>query len=279
MQEIRKATALAVDVVIATLALILIAPLFALIAICVAVESKGKVFYRAHRTGYQGRSLAVLKFTKMQDVEGPPLTTDDDERFTRIGRLLARTKLDELPQLLNVVRGDMALVGPRPEDPQFIALHPDSYAQILSVRPGITGVSQLAYASESTILESEDPVSDYVDRVLPQKVGLDTRYAASKSIVLDLKVLFWTIAAVVLRQDVAVNRRTLNLTLRGVRRHAPAVPARVRPHRVSEPAGVVLLNGDGDGAGAVAGPTGISQTPPRARRDSHPREPHPALTS
>jgi lipopolysaccharide/colanic/teichoic acid biosynthesis glycosyltransferase len=275
MQEVRKATALALDVVIATLALVLIAPLFAAIAICVAIESKGHVFYRAHRTGYQGRKLAVLKFTKMQDVEGPPLTTDDDERFTRIGRLLARTKLDELPQLLNVVRGDMALVGPRPEDPQFIALHPDSYAEILSVRPGITGVSQLAYASESRILESEDPVSDYVDRVLPQKVGLDTRYAASKSIVLDLKVLFWTIAAVVLRQDVAVNRRTLNLTLRGARRHAPAVPVRSRPHRVPEPVGVVLMSTDG---AAAVSPIRLSQAPPRSRRDSHPREPQPALT-
>ena len=214
MPDVRKTAALVVDVIIAALILLVIAPVFALIALCVAVESRGSVFYRARRVGYGGRTVAVLKFTKMVDREGLPLTTDDDDRFTRVGRVLAKTKLDELPQLINVVRGDMALVGPRPEDPQFVALHADAYEQILAVRPGITGVSQLAYASESSILRDEDPVEDYIGRVLPQKVKLDVKYAEAKSLLLDLRVLFWTIAAVVLRRDVAVNRHTLALTLR-----------------------------------------------------------------
>lgn len=278
MQEVRKATALALDVVIAALALIVLSPLFVVIALCVAVESDGKVFYRARRSGYGGRTLRVLKFTKMQDRAGLPLTTEADERFTRIGRFLARTKLDELPQLLNVVRGQMALVGPRPEDPQFVALHPEAYARILSVRPGITGVSQLAYASESRILLLEDPVADYVVRVLPQKVGLDVRYAESKSIVLDLKVIFWTIAAVLLRQDVAVNRRTLGLTLRGARYKASARPrpasAHPRPQLVPEPA--VVMSADG----ATAMPAlrlgqGVGH---RGRAEQPGREPHIVLT-
>ena len=248
MQQVRKATAVAFDVLIAALALIVLAPLFAVIALCVAIESDGKVFYRAGRSGYRGRPLSVLKFTKMQDRAGLPLTTEGDERFTRIGRFLARTKLDELPQLLNVVCGQMALVGPRPEDPQFVALHPEAYQRILSVRPGITGVSQLAYASESQILMQEDPVADYVVRVLPQKVGLDVRYSATKSVVLDVKVIFWTVAAVLLRQDVAVNRRTLGMTLRGARYTGPATvrqrpAARPRPQLVPEPA--VAMSADG----------------------------------
>ena len=225
-QEARRTVGLMVDVAIAALALLVLAPLFAVIAACVAVESNGKVFYRARRAGYRGRQLDVLKFTKMRDHAGPPLTTDADERFTRIGRLLARTKLDELPQLLNVVRGQMALVGPRPEDPQFVELHPEAYADILRVRPGITGVSQLAYATESQILEPQDPVGDYVRRVLPQKVAMDVRYARSKSLVLDARVVFWTVAAVLLRRDVAVNRRTLALTLRAARH---PIPAQARP--------------------------------------------------
>ena len=242
MWEVRKSVAVVLDVVIATLVLIVISPVFLLVAAIVAVESNGKVFYRARRMGYRGRSLAVLKFTKMvPDNDGLPVTIDGDDRFTRIGRILAKTKLDELPQLINVVRGEMALVGPRPEDPQFIALHAESYDEILSVRPGITGVSQLAYASETSILRQQDPVADYVERVLPQKVRLDTRYAEHKSLVLDAKVLFWTVAAVVLRRDVAVDRGTLGLTLRESRRTiAPlALPTSVqaptrRPELASE---------------------------------------------
>ena len=236
MRDVWKTAALVVDVVIAFAVLLLIFPVFALIAFVVAIESRGRVFYRAHRVGYRGRSVAVLKFTKMVDREGLPLTTDEDDRFTRVGRFLAKTKLDELPQLINVVRGQMALVGPRPEDPQFVRLHPECYDSILSVRPGITGVSQLAYASESTILLDADPVTDYIVRVLPAKVALDVQYATTKSIALDLRVLFWTVAAVVLRRDVAVNRRSLAMTLRQDRSRGRGQPPRSRYESAGGPA-------------------------------------------
>jgi lipopolysaccharide/colanic/teichoic acid biosynthesis glycosyltransferase len=264
MPNVRKTVALVVDVVVAALILLVIAPLFAAIALCVAVESRGKIFYRAQRAGYRGRTVSVLKFTKMVEHNGLPLTTDDDDRFTRIGRVLAKTKLDELPQLINVVRGDMALVGPRPEDPQFVALHPDRYEQILSVRPGITGVSQLAYASESEILLDDDPVEDYIGRVLPQKVNLDVKYAEAKSLALDARVLFWTIAAVILRRDVAVNRSTLDLTLREARSQA-RVPA-PQPARTAGRGAAFELAGVRDGGRPLTVPHGLQISTAQARR-------------
>ncbi len=262
MPDVGKTLAVMADVVVAALILMLIAPLFAVIALCVAVESRGKVFYRARRAGYRGETVSVLKFTKMVDRDGLPLTTTADDRFTRVGRVLAKTKLDELPQLINVVRGEMALVGPRPEDPQFVALHPNSYDRILSVRPGITGVSQLAYASESEILLDDDPVEDYIDRVLPQKVRLDVKYAERKSLLLDARVLFWTIAAVVLRRDVAVNRGTLALSLREQR--SPSRTRHDAPARTAGREAAFDLPGVREGV-LVAMPAGAQLSTAQAR--------------
>ena len=147
----------------------------------------------------------MLKFRKMQrGASGVALTTANDERFTRTGRFLARTKLDEVPQLWNVLRGDMSLVGPRPEDPEFVERFRDDYAEILGAKPGITGLSQLAFAKESEIIDVDDPVQDYVSRLLPQKIALDRYYARHRSLLLDVKILYWTAAAVILRRNVAV---------------------------------------------------------------------------
>ena len=121
----------------------------------------------------------MLKFRKMHPgATGAPLTAAQDERFTRVGRLLSKTKLDELPQLWHVLRGEMSLIGPRPEDPTFVALHADEYEDILAVRPGISGLSQLAFADERRILSREDPMSHYVERLLPQKCAIDRLYAS-----------------------------------------------------------------------------------------------------
>ena len=147
------------------------------------------------------------------------LTGDVDPRFTRIGRLLARTKIDELPQLWNVLRGEMSLVGPRPEDADFVARHQEEYDEILSVRPGMTGLVQLAFAKEAEILDPDDRVGHYVDRILPQKVHLDLLYARTRTLRMDLRILVWTILPVILRVNVAVNRVTGELT---VRRRAPS---------------------------------------------------------
>jgi lipopolysaccharide/colanic/teichoic acid biosynthesis glycosyltransferase len=210
--------------------LVLLALPLLLIALAVKLDSPGPVFYRVRRVGHRGRPLTMLKFRKMHDrARGIPLTADADPRLTRVGKLLARTRLDELPQLWDVLRGRMSIVGPRPEDPEFVVLHRDAYQQILSVRPGITGLSQLAFAEEHSILDQSDLVGDYVDRILPQKVGLDSLYVRDYGLLMDLKVLTWTMAAMVLRKRVSVHRRTGALTLRRRARQ----PALVRPQESS----------------------------------------------
>ncbi|MCZ7590373.1 MAG: sugar transferase [Gaiella sp.] len=203
------------DIMIAFAGLLLAAPLILLCAAAIKLESRGPVFYRASRVGRGGADLRVLKFRKMRNgAGGQALTEDRDPRFTRIGRLLARTRLDEVPQLVNVLVGEMSLVGPRPEDRRFVDLHADAFRQILTVRPGITGLCQLAFARESEILDPADRVGHYVERILPQKVGLDCLYAERRSLGLDIRILVWTFLPVLLRKDVAVHRATARLTLR-----------------------------------------------------------------
>jgi lipopolysaccharide/colanic/teichoic acid biosynthesis glycosyltransferase len=204
------------DAVVSGSLLIVLAVPIALIVLAIRIESRGPGFYRCRRIGFQGRELEMLKFRKMhRDATGPALTATRDERFTRLGPWLAATKLDELPQLWNVLKGEMSLVGPRPEDPSFVVEQADSYRVILQVRPGITGLSQLAFAKESTILDPEDSIGHYVTGILPQKVRLDLLYAEQRTLLGDLRILFWTAAAVLLRRDVAVHRDTGRL---GVRR-------------------------------------------------------------
>jgi lipopolysaccharide/colanic/teichoic acid biosynthesis glycosyltransferase len=199
-------------------ALVVLSPLIALVAFAVKLDSRGPVFFRCSRTGRGGRPLTMLKFRKMRNgVSGSPLTAARDDRLTRIGGLLAETKLDEVPQLWNVLRGEMSLVGPRPEDPTFVGLHPKQYAEILRVRPGITGLSQLAFANEAEILAVHDRIQDYMERILPQKMALDRLYVERRSLSMDLRILAWTLAAIVLRKDAAVHRGTGRLTLRRTR--------------------------------------------------------------
>ena len=205
----------AVDVLAAATLMTAIVPLLLLIAAAIKLDSPGPVFYRVRRVGYRGRTLMMLKFRKMyHDAAGIPLTANADERLTRVGKVLARTRLDELPQLWDVLRGRMSMIGPRPEDPGFVALHADEYERILMVRPGMTGLSQLAFAEEHKILDEDDMVGDYVTRILPAKIGLDTMYASSYRIRMDLAVLFWTVVAVMLRRPVAVHRSTGRMNLR-----------------------------------------------------------------
>jgi lipopolysaccharide/colanic/teichoic acid biosynthesis glycosyltransferase len=198
----------------ATLLLLLALPILAL-ALAVRLESPGPALYRSRRVGVGGRVFVMLKFRKMPDgAGGSPLTAPEDVRFTRLGHFLARTKLDELPQLLNVVRGEMSLVGPRPEDPHFVERMREELEPVLRVRPGITGLSQIAFARESEILDSTNRESDYVGRILPQKIHLDTMYVSRRSTRLNLRILTWTAVAVLLRREVAVNRTTAKLGLR-----------------------------------------------------------------
>lgn len=208
------------DATVATVLLSVAAPLMLVLAIAITLESRGPAFFRCRRVGLGGRAFMMLKFRKMFDgAGGPALTAADDDRFTRMGRFLARTKLDEVPQLWNVLRGDMSLVGPRPEDPTLMRLRREAFEPILRVRPGITGLSQLAFARESEILDAHDRTGHYLRHVLPQKLQIDRLYVEQRSFLFDARILAWTAAAVFLRRDVAVHRETGRLSTR--RRPSP----------------------------------------------------------
>lgn len=205
----------AFDVVVALFLLAILLPLMVIVAIAVRVESAGPTFFRCDRVGHRGQRLRMLKIRKMSHhARGPALTTEEDARFTRIGGLLTKLRIDEVPQLLHVLRGSMSLVGPRPEAPEFVQLHPEAYEQILAVPPGITGLSQLAFCDERRILNPERPVEDYVNRLLPQKVGLDKLYADRRSVAFNMRVLYWTVAAVICRRPIAVHRDTGKMNIR-----------------------------------------------------------------
>ena len=203
-----------VDVVVAFVLLLMLLPLMLCIIVLLQIESPGSPFYRARRVGYGGAPLMVLKFRKMAaDAGDSPLTVADDPRLSRLGAFMVRTRIDELPQLWNVLRGQMSLVGPRPEDPRFVALQHEGYASVLRVLPGITGWTQLAFAHERRILNEADPLTDYVERILPAKVRLDRLYAEKGRLHHDLAVLAWTVVAL-FGIEIAVDRRTGRLRRR-----------------------------------------------------------------
>jgi lipopolysaccharide/colanic/teichoic acid biosynthesis glycosyltransferase len=206
------------DLAVASTLLLVLSPVIVVIAAAIRLDSRGPAFFRCRRVGYRGREFGMLKFRKMvDDAAGGALTAPEDDRFTRLGRVLAKTKLDEIPQLWNVLRGHMSLVGPRPEDAGFVALCADEYRHILRVRPGITGLSQLAFARESEILDPEDRHGHYVSKLLPAKAQMDCLYVSRRSLAMDLRILYWTAAAVLLRREVAVHRQSGRLTRRRAR--------------------------------------------------------------
>lgn len=187
----------AVDVGVALLGLVVTAPLFVLIGIAIKLESRGPVFYWGRRVGEGGREFDMLKFRKMpRDAAGPRLTLAHDDRLTRLGRFLHLTKLDELPQLWNVLRGQMTLVGPRPEDPAYVALYADEYRRILDLRPGITGLAQIQYRDEAKLLVGPDYEQRYRNELLPDKITIDRYYADRKCLGLDARIIGWTLIAI-----------------------------------------------------------------------------------
>jgi lipopolysaccharide/colanic/teichoic acid biosynthesis glycosyltransferase len=206
------------DVALSLVALLVTLPLTILIVVCIKLDSRGPIFYRVRRVGYQGRPLMMLKFRKMhQGATGAPLTAKADPRLTRIGVFLTRSRLDELPQFWDVLRGRMSILGPRPEDPRFVAMHLADYEQILTVRPGIVGLAQLAYEAETSIVSDTKPIEDYVERIMPQKLTLDKLYAANTSWRLDFSIVRWAVVALILRRPVAVSRATGAISVRAPR--------------------------------------------------------------
>ena len=185
----------ALDLVISIPGLILLSPLLLLLALWIKLDSRGPVLYRGKRVGIHGWPFLMYKFRTMvmgAEQRGPAVTYRDDPRITKAGRFLRRAKLDELPQLLNVLQGEMSLVGPRPEDPSYVALYTSEQRQVVTVKPGITGPTQLEYRDEASMLHGESVDEEYVTRIMPEKLKLDLEYVRTRSLLLDLKILWRT---------------------------------------------------------------------------------------
>lgn len=188
------------DIVISAIGLLLLAPLLLVVSIAVRVDSPGPVIYRAVRTGLHGRPFVMYKFRTMvknADKIGGGSTGSKDPRITRVGHYLRRYKLDELPQLLNVLKGDMSLVGPRPELPMYTSLYKGEELLILTVRPGITDYASLQFRELSEVLGDQDPDIVYEERVMPIKNALRVKYVKEHSVWVDAKILMSTVARVI----------------------------------------------------------------------------------
>ncbi len=185
-----------VDILVAATGLICCVPLMLLIAVLVRVGSRGPVFFRQERVGAGFRPFFILKFRSMvpdAPQRGGPITFGRDPRITRVGHFLRQTKLDELPQLINVLRGEMSLVGPRPEVPRYVEMFRQDYEEILRVRPGITDLASIQFRDEAAILgRAEDPEQEYIQHVLPEKIRLAKQYVRQSSFLFDLVLVFKT---------------------------------------------------------------------------------------
>ena len=188
------------DLLAAAVGLILLSPLFLLAAIAIKLESRGPVLFLQQRVGRHFVPFHICKFrTMVPDAEkrGAQLTAGADPRITRVGRVLRKTKLDELPQLINIARGEMSLVGPRPEVPKYVELLRDQYVDILTVRPGLTDPASIKYRDESELLaNSADPEREYIERILPDKLAISRAYIARATLWSDVGVFVATLIRV-----------------------------------------------------------------------------------
>lgn len=188
------------DIFSSGLGLLLILPLLLVISIAIALSSKGGVFYRQRRVGLNGRPFDILKFRTMyvdSDRSGFLTVGDRDPRVTPIGYYLRKSKLDELPQLLNVLKGEMSVVGPRPEVPKYVALYSMEDRIVLSTRPGITDYASIYYRNENEILKiAENPEEKYIVDIMPVKLKLNKKYIDEKSLLVDLKIIFLTLFSI-----------------------------------------------------------------------------------
>lgn len=188
------------DLAVSVGSLIVIWPLLLIIALAVKVEDGGTVFFRQERIGRGGQPFKMWKFRTMvqgADKVGPQITSAGDPRITRVGAWLRERKLDELPQLINVLSGDMTLVGPRPEIPKYVAMYTFEQRSVLELEPGITDRASIVFADESTVLATvADPERFYVDHIVPEKIRLNLEYADSATPLRDLGVVFETLGKI-----------------------------------------------------------------------------------
>lgn len=191
------------DIFASLAGLIILSPVLITLALIVKTTSEGPIFYRANRAGQYGKPFKLYKFRSMvinADKIGPGVTGASDPRITPIGRFLRKTKLDELPQLVNVLRGEMSIVGPRPEDPRYVAYYTEDQRRVLDVRPGITSPASVAYRNEEAMLVGDNWEKHYIEQIMPAKLAVDLKYAQNASIWQDIKIVFETLRHLVLRK-------------------------------------------------------------------------------
>jgi len=184
------------DFVAALIGLIVLSPLFLITSFIIKLTSPGPVFHRGERAGLNGKSFRLYKFRTMilnAATLGPGITARNDPRVTAVGRFLRSTKVDELPQLINVLKGDMSLVGPRPEDPRYVKQYTPEQREILRVRPGITSAASLTYRNEERMLKGQDWETVYRTQILPAKLEIDLAYLSKRTLSSDLLLIARTI--------------------------------------------------------------------------------------
>jgi lipopolysaccharide/colanic/teichoic acid biosynthesis glycosyltransferase len=193
----------AFDFVSSLIGLILVSPILLTIAILIKKEDGGPVFYRGVRVGRFGKLFGIFKFRTMvvnAEKLGGPSTADDDPRITKVGNFIRKFKLDELPQLINVLKGEMSIVGPRPEVQMYVDMFTEGERAILSVRPGITDWASIWNPDEGGILAgSLDPEKTYMEKIRPEKIRLQLKYVRERSFWVDLKIILRTLMAVVMK--------------------------------------------------------------------------------
>lgn len=186
----------AFDLLISAAGLVFLSPLLLAVGLLIKLDSPGPIFYKGDRIGKGGWPFKIYKFRTMvvdADQMGAALTQGGDPRITRVGRILRKWKIDEIPQLANVLQGEMGIVGPRPEAPCYVQHYTPRQRQVLQVRPGITGLTQVAFRHEETLLAGcQDPELEYVEQIMPQKLNLDLEYIKNRSLLLDIKLIFRT---------------------------------------------------------------------------------------
>ncbi|MCF6465102.1 hypothetical protein C3E90_04260 [Clostridium sp. Cult2] len=189
------------DILVSFIGLLILLPAFIVIAIVIKLGSKGTVFFRQIRVGKDGKEFMIFKFRTMiidAEKKGMQLTVDGDNRITKSGHFLRKSKVDELPQLINVLIGDMSFVGPRPEVPKYVAMYDENQRCILKIRPGITDIASIEYKDEDLILaQSKNPEETYINEIMPKKIKLNVKYIENMSIAYDIRLIIETIFKVI----------------------------------------------------------------------------------
>ena len=189
------------DIIFSTLGIIILLPLFMIICLIIKADSKGGCFYIQERIGKDGKPFRILKFRTMRcgsDSYGLLTIGTNDKRITRVGTFLRKTKIDELPQLWNVLKGEMSIVGPRPEVEKYVLLYTEEQRKVLSIRPGITDYASIEYVNENEILShTNDPDRAYIEKVMPHKIKLSMRYLEHYSVSEYLKIIFLTLKKII----------------------------------------------------------------------------------